>query len=331
MADLLFETDANQIPPGTRSGMLEMRDGKKLRYAVTQAASRPPHGTVLLLHGRNECVEKYFETIADLAGRGFTVVCFDWRGQGGSSRMIRDAMRGHVNRFDDYVSDLDEVFRDLILPDCPPPFYILAHSAGSLVSLLAAPVLANRVRRMVLIAPLLGLPGSPFSIGCIRFATRSLSLIGLGRRYAANSRYQAGGRPFAGNPLTSDPARYIRNAEIIRSQPQLGLGGPTVRWVSAALQAIDRVHEPDFIAGITIPTLIIAAGADSVVSTPAIERFATRFRNGTLLTIDGARHEILQEADFYREQLLAAFDAFIPGSEEPAMTTAIEPAENIQL
>jgi lysophospholipase len=30
--------------------------------------------------------------------------------------------------------------------------------------------------------------------------------------------------------------------------------------------------------------------------------------------IDGAEHEILQEKDIYREQLLAAFDAFIPGT-----------------
>ena len=34
--------------------------------------------------------------------------------------------------------------------------------------------------------------------------------------------------------------------------------------------------------------------------------------------IDGARHEILQEADIYREQLLAAFDAFIPGTDDTA-------------
>ena len=37
--------------------------------------------------------------------------------------------------------------------------------------------------------------------------------------------------------------------------------------------------------------------------------------SASLLTIDGARHEILQEADIYREQLLAAFDAFVPGSD----------------
>ena len=39
-------------------------------------------------------------------------------------------------------------------------------------------------------------------------------------------------------------------------------------------------------------------------------------RGGSVLMIDGARHEILQEADVYREQLLAAFDAYVPGSVE---------------
>ncbi|MEP4420111.1 MAG: alpha/beta hydrolase, partial [Nitratireductor sp.] len=29
----------------------------------------------------------------------------------------------------------------------------------------------------------------------------------------------------------------------------------------------------------------------------------------------GARHELLQEADIYREQLLAAFAAFVPGTD----------------
>ncbi len=38
-------------------------------------------------------------------------------------------------------------------------------------------------------------------------------------------------------------------------------------------------------------------------------------RAGGAAPIAGARHEILQEADRYREQLLAAFSSFIPGSD----------------
>lgn len=76
-----------------------------------------------------------------------------------------------------------------------------------------------------------------------------------------------------------------------------------------------------------MPVLIITAGADTVVSAAATERLAARNRNISLVVIDGARHELLQEADFYREQTLAAFDAFIPGASEMEMLPeSIEPA-----
>ena len=37
---------------------------------------------------------------------------------------------------------------------------------------------------------------------------------------------------------------------------------------------------------------------------------------GSIVTIDRAQHEILQERDYLREQFFAAFDAFIPGSDD---------------
>ena len=59
--------------------------------------------------------------------------------------------------------------------------------------------------------------------------------------------------------------------------------------------------------------LMLAAGADSIVSAAAIARFAARLPAGSHRVIEGARHEILQEQDGYRAQLWAAFDAFVPG------------------
>jgi lysophospholipase len=62
------------------------------------------------------------------------------------------------------------------------------------------------------------------------------------------------------------------------------------------------------------PLLLVAAGQDQVVSTPATGAFAVRLRAGAHLVIPGARHELLMEQDRYREQFWAAFDAFVPGS-----------------
>jgi lysophospholipase len=167
---------------------------------------------------------------------------------------------------------------------------------------------------MVLIAPFLALPGRPVSTKTLYRVTSLLCLLGLGRLYATWGPRKGGGTPFAINKVTSDLQRYRRNTLIYETYPQLALGGPTIKWLRAASKAAETVCKPEFMAGINVPTLIIAAGADKVVSTRAVEAYARRLRLGSLLTIDGAAHEILQEADLYREQFLAAFDAFIPGS-----------------
>ncbi|HWK64844.1 MAG TPA: alpha/beta hydrolase [Rhizobiaceae bacterium] len=315
-ASQFFETPGNPVPDHARSGFLAARDGRKIRYALFGATGRPLKGTVIVLAGRNECIEKYFETIRDLAARGFATAMIDWRGQGASDRLIRNPEKGYVRDFKHYVADLEAFFAEIVLPDCRGPFYVLAHSTGALVALLAAPAMANRVQRMVLCAPLLGLPGRSNTMKTERRAAAFFYRLGLGSMYLGSHRRPLVAAPFAGNMLTTDPDRYRRNCLIYETHPRLALGGPTVAWVRAACRARDYVHDPEFMARLRIPTLFIAAGNDSVVSTRAIENYARQLKWASVLTIDGARHEMLQEADYFREQFLAAFDAFVPGSEQ---------------
>jgi len=316
MTDLFHEIPGNPTPENATGGFFTTRDGKKIRYGLFPATARPMKGTVVVLNGRNECIEKYFETIRNLAERGLGVATLDWRGQGGSDRMIRDRQRGYVRSFRDYTSDLEQFFEEVVLPDCRGPYYILAHSAGAVVALLAAPSMVNRVRRMVLIAPFLTLPDLPVSISTVRRVCSFFCFLGLGRLYAAWGRRKK--QPFATNKVTTDPARFARNTQLYETYPRLALGGPTIRWLRAAAQASEAISDPDYMDSIKIPLMIIAAGADQVVSTKAVEAYARHLRLGSLLMIDGARHEILQEADIYREPFMAAFDAFIPGTDDTA-------------
>ena len=75
-----------------------------------------------------------------------------------------------------------------------------------------------------------------------------------------------------------------------------------------------QFREPGFAARIRQPLLLVAAGADQVVSTAAIENFGMNLLAGRHLIIAGSRHEILQEQEHYRAQFWAAFDAFVPGT-----------------
>ena len=62
-------------------------------------------------------------------------------------------------------------------------------------------------------------------------------------------------------------------------------------------------------------TVMVTAGNDKMVSTPAAMAMAERVPGIAAVKIDHARHELLNERDEFREQFWAAFDSFV---EEPA-------------
>ncbi len=308
----LVSIPANPVPEGAVLAMLKTPDGVRLR---TARWAPPPgrRGTVCLFHGRTEFIEKYFETVRDLRERGFAVATLDWRGQGLSDRMLPDRSKGHIRSFAQYDTDLETFMREIVLPDCPPPYFALCHSTGAAVLLRAAERGERWFDRMVFTSPLIELTGVPFGRFAPRLA-RTLRLFGFGAMMLRGRHRALGMQPFAGNILTSDPVRYARVAAVLEAEPDLAIGGPTIAWIDSAFRVMKEFNETGYPDHIRQPILIVAAGRDRVTSTPAIEKFAIHLRAGSHLIIPGALHEIMMEQDGYREQFWAAFDAFVPGT-----------------
>lgn len=320
----LYATPGNPIPGEPTVGFLKGYKDVPLRYAVFRAKTSTSKGTVVLLHGRNEFIEKYFETISDLTERGFWVATYDFRGQGGSGRVLPDARKGHVGRFTHYVMDLEIFLEHVVLPDTRLPFFLLAHSTGGLVALQAAPRLANRIERMVLAAPFVGLSGQKMSADNVRRLATLAVFSGLGEVQLTKDMPR---KDFDNNPLTTDALRFARNQRLIELHPELALGPPTARWLYEAQKTIRQIRAPGHLASITVPTVIVAPGNDPIVPFIDQERLSQYFRAAQLVPVPGARHELLQEQDRYRVQLLAAFDAFIPGGDSEEAGPAISIAE----
>jgi len=269
---------------------------------------------VCLFQGRAEFIEKYFETVRDLRARGFAVATLDWRGQGLSDRALGNRKKGYVRNFSDYGVDLETFIREIVLPDCPPPVFALAHSMGASVLLRAAYQGHRWFDRTVLLAPMIALPGMRWSVAS-RVAVKVMRLSGLGGSYVPGGDASVMmRRPFAGNLLTSDPVRYARNLAALEAEPALATAWPTVGWADSAFKVMSEFASPGYPGKIRQPILVIAAGHDGIVSTPATDEFAIRLRTGSHLIVPGARHELLQEQDRYRQQAFAAFDAFVPGT-----------------
>src|SRR3974390_1938372 len=310
----LVSIPANPVPENVVTGSLKTSDGVNLRFA-RWAPPRGRKGTVVLLQGRAEYIEKYFETVRDLRAKGFAVATFDWRGQGLSDRMVGDRRKGYVRDFSDYDTDLETFMREVVLPDCPPPIFGLGHSTGATILIRAAHKGHRWFDRMVLTSPLIHLGGVDYTMGAGAAIVRVMRWAGFGAMYVPKADTSiVESRPFLGNILTSDPVRYARNAAVLEAEPALALGAPTVAWCDAAFRSMRTLREPSYPARIRQPMLIVAGGNDQVVSNAAIEDFAGMLRAGSHLVIVGAQHELLMEQDRFRSQFFAAFDAFVPGT-----------------
>ena len=61
-------------------------------------------------------------------------------------------------------------------------------------------------------------------------------------RAAANCRSRTG--PYVNNIATSDPVRHARTKAVLEAAPELGIGSPTVSWLSAAYRAMGEIADP---------------------------------------------------------------------------------------
>jgi len=284
--------------------------GAPLRYGHWEPRGEKK-GTCLLLQGRREFIEKYFETIGDLNARGYEVYTFDWRGQGKSLRLLENRQKGYVVSFDDYLADMEHFIRRFISRETGPLF-CLAHSMGGHLALRYAHDHPRAFERMILIAPMVAINfrNTPESVinGIVNTACR----LGFAKSYAP-FQHDFGGDTltFEGNPLTSDPDRFADEAWFVNRDNLLAMGGVTYGWLRAAQRSIALLNTPDYAEAIKTRTLFALAGHETVVKTEATKAFARRMPAVEIVTLGDARHEILRENDSVRAMFWRLADEFL--------------------
>ncbi|WP_439815965.1 alpha/beta fold hydrolase [Zavarzinia sp. CC-PAN008] len=295
-------------PPGVRFDWFDGADGARLRYAlwpVPAGATR----TVVLVHGRNEYIEKHFETVADLLDAGFAVASFDWRGQGLSERPLADRLLGHITDFRLHVADLVGFIKRVLPADMPRPVMLLGHSMGGHVSLRTLVEHPGIASRAALSAPMLAARFAPGELlqPVMRAVARGMALLAPETR-APGGRFDE--FKFAGNNLTTDPERFADHEFFVRAEPRLALGWPTWGWLAAASRSTSWLLRTETLVRVKVPVLILSSTDERVVMASAHERAARRLPLGRIIRFRGARHELLKERDEVRDKVIAAALAF---------------------
>jgi lysophospholipase len=294
-----FFHDVAEGPDGVRAYWVMAADGTRLRLGVWPAG---PRGTVWMMPGRTEYIEKYGRIAADLAAAGYGMVSFDWRGQGLSDRPQHRRDMGHVVSFDEYREDV-AAFRAALarLGRDAGPIYLIAHSMGGAIGLRALHD-GLPARAAAFTGPMWGIQMTPFLRAISSVVLGLAGAVGLDKRFALTTGPYAP-MGFDDNPLTTDRDQFDYMARQLQAHPELTLGGPSNRWVQAALREVATLMAmpaPD------VPALGIVGSREKIVVVEAVERRMADWPRGRYLEIDGAEHEVLMEAPARRQATLDA-------------------------
>jgi len=284
-------------------------DQKSIRYGIWYSLKEKQNGSILLLNGRREFMEKYSETIDELNQKGFNVYSLDWRGQGLSSRMLANRHKGFIDDYNVYLNDLNLFVTKIVKPESVRPLIIIAHSMGGHIALRFIHDHPDMADMAVLTSPMIDIFGSTLSRGFAKFITRIAMKTGFSHSYTIGSRDDMDEK-FKGNDLTSDFERFTDTKKAIKINPNLALGGATYGWLSATLKSTDILTQPGFSAKITTPILMVIAGNDKIVSIKAQKKICTMLPNCRFKEIPGARHEIFKETDAVRSIFWREFNRF---------------------
>jgi lysophospholipase len=299
----LRATLAAPAPAGGAAEWYTGAGGARLRAALFPSKSAP-RGAVVVSPGRTEPIEKYFETVETLTARGFAVLVHDWRGQGLSHRLLADRLLGHARGSEDFLGDysaLLAVFESRL----PMPWIALGHSMGGCLTLLALACGQKGFSAAILSAPMLGINTGKAPLSVVRTLATVLTTAGRGGSPVFKS---PNSQTFEGNILTHDRERWERYEALIAAWPELALGDPTWGWLSFALSATRTLQIGPGVPRIDIPVTVVVAGEERLVDNAGARRIAGRLRDGRLVEIPGARHELLQETDAVRAAFWRAFD-----------------------
>lgn len=265
-------------------------------------------GVIAMVHGFSESAEKYVEMIYYFFQAGYQVYIMDQRGHGRSARGQEDLSLVHIDRFEQYLSDLDYLATEVAdREDKGLPRYLYAHSMGGGIGAAFMEwhpsVFEGAVLSSPMIRPLTG--GIP--LGIARGIAEIQVMLGKGATYVPGHHAYRGDETFETSAATS-AERYEYYAGKRRSQPNFQTNGASYSWLREAARMSKYILNKENCGKIVGKVLVFQAEQEDYVDKEAQEIFTGQVKSARMVPMPGTKHEIYMSDDshmrVYVEEIL---------------------------
>lgn len=293
--------------------MFASEDGVKMRYGQT-GNSASARATVVMIPGYTATMDMYGEQAADIAARGYHVIGFDLRGQGGSERpRPSQPEKLLIEDFKIYSNDVALFLQSRDLPK-DRPVILMAMSFGGHVAFRVGAEHSDLVDGLLLLAPALRPKAGDMSF------EQASRLLRLGDALGKDKRYLLGNtnwKPASEDDLlrvgiehcASSPKRLPMRDAVFTVRPEQRVGGVTFNWGREFYGSSNFVLQDGYPESIKTPTTMIHAELDNFVVTDVNKEVCdTRMVDCVSVAIAGSGHCLTQETDPILEIIYKALD-----------------------
>ncbi len=256
---------------------------------------------------KNERLAQYFSSL------GFKVIVIDWRGHGGSDRLVENRQKVHIDDYKAYLEDLHKTIETYHVKG--QKIYLLGSSMGGHIVLrfLQEPLSTQYpIHAALLLSPMFGIKTNPFPQLIARGLAWSAFKLGYQDRYCFGyGDFDPSRDTFERNRNTHDQENFERQKKITQNHPDFITAGPTYGWLYATFQSLDLLNDPKRLQSISVPIFIATAGEDQSVDKTYDSTVATNLKHSTHRVYDGAWHNIFNETENIRQKLLQDIELFL--------------------
>jgi alpha-beta hydrolase superfamily lysophospholipase len=236
----------------------------------------PAHTVFLLAHGLGEHSGRYTHVADSFSGKGYAVFALDHRGHGKSA-----GKRGHVEKFADYIADLDLLRHRAAEQFSGKKIFLLGHSLGGLIAAHYALAHPDELSGLLTSSAAfkVKIEANPVKLALGRFFSKHLPGLTMGNELDPNyvSRDPAVVKAYLADPLVHDRV--------------------SARWFTEFVAAIAEVQAraPE----LRMPLLVMQSGDDKLVAPEGAREFFDKAGSAdkTLKLWPGFFHEMFNEPE----------------------------------